>query len=275
MTFNEFQHIPEQGKHFAIIANPLEDEQVIAKFYQLDGHDAYPLYLNTDFASQKQQGPWFLPYPNDEFLNYFSQHASGFIIRFDDNIETQIPHWQSLILAGLDGDTVLFRYYDRHALAPMLDSFEAHELSAFLGTATSIWLTDVEDKPTYFINPEPKSSMQSSPWWRIKPHHTPYSAITHAWILERLSWQRLPTLMKQLVVSDIDISKRLETELLQAKSLGLTDEVQEVFSLNQLAKQIDWPEQEMIEAWLLDVEQVTQLTAAEKQLAMINKGVMV
>ncbi len=251
-----------------LIVNPLEDKNVIECFYHFGGNDAFPLYLDSEFDAQKEIGPWLLPNPTDDFLFYFQGQPSGFVIYYSDNIDTQIQHWKSLTFAGLDGELVLFRYYDRMVLEPMLSAFSQIELSTFLGTANRIKIIS-NDIPVSFKNSAPRLTHQLEPWWRIEKHHSQYSLKRHAWIVERLAWQRFPELMKTVYNLNFDIQLKLIGFLKQGRSYQLSNEELEAYSMVQLAKDTQWEEQTVFDSWYLDDKQINMVKKAGK-LAMSN-----
>ncbi|WP_375320231.1 DUF4123 domain-containing protein [Aliivibrio logei] len=246
-----------------LIVNPLEDKDVIERFYHFGGNDAYPLYLDSEFDAQKEIGPWLLPYPSKDFLAYFAKKPSGFHIYFLDDIETHRQHWKSLTFAGLDGELVLFRYYDRMVLEPMLSAFSQIELSTFLGTANRIKIIS-NDISVSFKNSAPRLIHQLEPWWRIEKHHSQYSLKRHAWIVERLAWQRFPELMKTVYNLNFDIQLKLIGFLKQGISYQLSNEELEAYSMVQLAKNTQWEDQIVFDAWYMDDGQINMVKKAAK-----------
>ncbi len=246
-----------------LVVNPLEDKEVIERFYHYGGGNAFPLYLDTEFDAQKEIGPWLLPYPPKEFLAYFANKPSGFRIYFSDDIETHIQHWKSLTFAGLDGELVLFRYYDRVVLEAMLVSFNQKELSLFLGSSECIEIISSVGSLCSYENSSSQVSYKSEPWWKIEKHHSSYSVERHAWITERLAWQRLPSLMKEIYEKNSDIQSQLINHLTKGRAHCFENEELEAYSMNMLIKNSKQQSHDIYEAWYLDSAQIKTVKQVE------------
>ncbi|MBB1314828.1 MULTISPECIES: DUF4123 domain-containing protein [Aliivibrio] len=262
-------------EHRYLIVNPLEDKSVIERFYHFGGSDAYSLYSNSDFSALKDVGPWLLPNPTTEFLAYFNENPSGFLIQYNDDIETQIEHWKSLTLAGLDGEITLFRYYDRVVLEPMLKTFSTEELSTFLGSAISLILISVGNNELIYKNEDTSVLVQAEPWWKIEDHHFSYCIKKHAWALERQAWQRLPELMKKIHYSYSDFQTSIIKYLELGRAYDLQNEELEAYAINQLAHDTDWKDTFVFDAWYLDDKQIDLIQQIENKIMKdeVRKGI--
>ena len=84
-------------------------------------------------------------------------------------VEQLVRHWQSLLIAGLDGEEVLFHYYDPRVLAPMLATYTETEICQFLGPTTSLLIWDQTDWRAYSPYPKADLTEHTEPWWRMQP----------------------------------------------------------------------------------------------------------
>ena len=178
MTFTHWQqHLPAEHAIYALI-DPLADNQPLHYWYRhASDTQAWPLYGGTEFTDDILHGPWLLPLaqlPN--WLTWWQEQeragqAQGVLIASPYPVEQLIRHWQSLLIAGLDGEEVLFRYYDPRVLAPMLATFTETEICQFLGPTTSLLIWDQVDWRAYSPYPEADLTEHTEPWWRMQPAH--------------------------------------------------------------------------------------------------------
>ncbi|MDX1304593.1 DUF4123 domain-containing protein [Photobacterium sp.] len=251
--------IDDHDKLYAIV-NPLSDREVLSEFYTQDGSDAFPLYSGTDFESSRQDGPWLLPISRQStFIDTYQESLPGFFFSSSFDEETIRIHWQSLLLAGLDGEIVLFRFYDINVIGRMFSLFTEQEQLRFMGPSSQLYIPSI---PPVTAKQKPPAMIERSiePWWVIAPHHLGhnYSPEHHAWIVERLLWQRLPELMKNKMQQS-DIQAELSTFLAQSYKNNLRGELLEAHAANNFAHNTQWHNQPVFDAWMLEQSDIQQL----------------
>lgn len=171
------QQLPADQSIYALI-DPLADNQPLQHWFQYaNDTQAWPLYGATEFTDAILQGPWLLPLaqlPN--WLTWWQEQAisgqaQGILIASSYPVERLVRHWQSLLIAGLDGEEVLFRYYDPRVLAPMLATLTHAEIRQLLGPTTSLLIWDKTTWQVHSPYPDLDLTEHSEPWWRMRSVH--------------------------------------------------------------------------------------------------------
>ena len=178
MTFTHWQqHLPADHAIYALI-DPLADNQPLHYWFRhASDTQAWPLYGGTEFTDDILHGPWLLPLAQlPSGLAWWQEQesagqAQGVLIASPYPVEQLVRHWQSLLIAGLDGEEVLFRYYDPRVLAPMLATYTETEICQFLGPTTSLLIWDQADWRAYSPYPKADLTEHTEPWWRMQPAH--------------------------------------------------------------------------------------------------------
>ena len=169
------QHLPADHAIYALI-DPLADNQPLHYWYRYASDtQAWPLYGGTEFTDAILHGPWLLPLATTgrlaDVVARTRACGSGArrLIASPYPVEQLVRHWQSLLIAGLDGEEVLFRYYDPRVLAPMLATFTETEICQFLPT-TSLLIWHQADWRAYSLCPAAMiNRTHREPWWRMRP----------------------------------------------------------------------------------------------------------
>lgn len=169
--------LPAEWIVYAII-DPLADNKPLQYWYlRAESTDAWPLYAGTEFADDILSGPWLLPLNQlPDWEAWWQEQeaagqATGLLLASVTEPERLVKHWQSLLTAGLDGEEVLFRYYDPRILAPMLYTFTQEETRRFLGPTNELLLWHHEDWLATSPYPEPDLTDHAEPWWRMQKQH--------------------------------------------------------------------------------------------------------
>ena len=207
MTLTHWQqHLPTDHAIYALV-DPLADNQPLHYWYRhASDTQAWPLYGGTEFTDDILHGPWLLPLaqlPN--WLTWWQEQesagqAQGVLIASPYPVELLVRHWQSLLIAGLDGEEVLFRHYDPRVLAPMLATYTETEICQFLGPTTSLLIWEQADWRAYSPYPKADLTEHSEPWWRMRPAHfvrQPGEKETCLTNIEQWLWQQAPELTTQ------------------------------------------------------------------------------
>ena len=169
--------LPEQWQVYAII-DPLADNKPLEYWYRhAEPTDAWPLYAGTEFAGDILSGPWLLPLAQLPGWEGWWQEqetasqATGLLLASEHEPVMLLKHWQSLLIAGLDGEEVLFRYYDPRILAPMLYTFTEDETRRFLGPTNELVIWHNDDWLAVSPYPQPDLTSHTEPWWRMQEPH--------------------------------------------------------------------------------------------------------
>lgn len=88
--------------------------------------EAIPLFCLNTFKDLMSLSPWLVP---AESLTVLDEKLiqQGLLLKSDYPTNEVLNHLRSLLLAGLDGEEVLFRFYDPMVIAPMLNLMQESE----------------------------------------------------------------------------------------------------------------------------------------------------
>ena len=233
MTFTHWQqHLPADHAIYALI-DPLADNQPLHYWYRhASDTQAWPLYGGTEFTDDILHGPWLLPLAQlPSGLAWWQEQesagqAQGVLIASPYPVEQLVRHWQSLLIAGLDGEEVLFRYYDPRVLAPMLATYTETEICQFLGPTTSLLIWDQADWQAYSPCPKAALTEHTEPWWRMRPAHfvgQPGEKETCLTNIEQWLWQQAPELTTQQYEKFGDIRQALDAHYDELSKQSISD----------------------------------------------------
>ncbi len=154
------------------------------------------------FANAMPLSPWLVPV--DESLAAVSQETlqQGLFFTSSADLQELTDHLRSLLTAGLDGEEVVFRFYDPKVLLPMLMVMDESDLNALFGNIKELiaFHTETDQLQTWSSTRVTPFELQPAPWWPMKEAHLKplYSTQTHAVILEKRFWEVLPESMEAL-----------------------------------------------------------------------------
>nr|WP_321272187.1 DUF4123 domain-containing protein [uncultured Tolumonas sp.] len=213
------QHLPADHVIYALI-DPLADNQPLHYWYRhASDTEAWPLYGGTEFTDAILHGPWLLPLAQlADWQTWWQEQeragqAQGVLIASPYLVEQLVRHWQNLLIAGLDGEEVLFRYYDPRVLAPMLATYTETEICQFLGPTTSLLIWHQADWRVYSPYPKAALTEHTEPWWRMRPAHfagQPGEKETCLTNIAQWLWQQVPELTTQQYEKFGDIRQALD-----------------------------------------------------------------
>lgn len=186
-----------------------------------------------------------------------------------------VAHLHSLLLAALDGEEVLFRFYDPQVLLPMLAVMRPDEIDQLLGNLDQ--LTGMQDTgPIFYHNSDHHSGSvpltqhslteHTETWWKIQPHHLKplYRTDIHAHSLERYWWEKIPRVMN---IPDDPYAVILQA-LDQAQQQGDTEDEAELWALSTLAQTTRTPVDELAQGFDLTSEERNTLYLMSKEHPM-------
>jgi hypothetical protein len=241
--------LPPEWQVYAII-DPLADNKPLEHWYRYAAKtDAWPLYAGTEFKDEVLYGPWLLPLAQlpgwQEWWRAQEQagYATGILIASEHPSDKLVQHWRSLLLAGLDGEEVLFRYYDPRVIAPMLYTFTQDETRRFLGPTNELLLWHHDDWLMAAPYPEPDLTEHAEAWWRMKNEHFVGQPGEKSMIINNIDdwlWQNKPTLMKQWLKRNNDVRTALADHYDQMTASGIPTLWQPVWLLLNLFGHGHW-----------------------------------
>ena len=250
MTLDDWQQkLPATYMVYALI-DPLADNKPLEYWYrQADQTDAWPLYAGTEFKDEVLCGPWLLPlaqlpgwqewWQKQEAAGY----ATGMLIASEHMPGKLVQHWQSLLLAGLDGEEVIFRYYDPRILGPMLYTFTEEETRRFLGPTNELLVWHNNDWLMVLPYPEPDLTEHAEPWWRMQDEHfvgQPGEKEITLFNLEQWLWRNANELTTVLYERNGPISEQLEQTYQRAMSGSIPELWQPAWMILDLMGYLHW-----------------------------------
>ncbi|OOF19424.1 hypothetical protein BZJ17_15320 [Salinivibrio sp. IB574] len=214
----------------------LVEDNTLKQAIEANGELSFPdtrlVFQGEMFDAVISLSPWLLPVT--ESVRQLPEQVlqQGMYLSCTQTLDVLLSHLQSLLIAALDGEEVLFRFYDPQVLLPMLDTMDEQELSALLGPAERLTTFLNGQHCQWYSDVGKQYQPRLAPWWIIKPHHlTPlYRTDVHAKILERRLWECLPDALTQLEKP----SQVFEAVLNDAKKNGKDYEYAERLVLSHL-----------------------------------------
>jgi hypothetical protein len=256
---------------YALI-DPLADNKPLQHWYQQAATtDAWPLYAGTEFADDLLYGPWLLPLAQlPDWATWWSAqeqagYATGILIASEHPPQTVLQHWQSLLIAGLEGEEVLFRYYDPRILGPMLFTFHEEETRRFLGPTNEILLWYQDDWLIAAPHPEPELTEHHEPWWRMKESHFVGQPGEDARLTESLDdylWQNHRLLMQQWYQSNDDLKTVITSHIPAMHQADIPKLYQPIWLILQLFDYSSW--------WPSILTHITQ-DESDEQTELMNR----
>ncbi|MGD8117722.1 DUF4123 domain-containing protein [Vibrio sp. TRT 29B02] len=194
---------------------------------------AAPVFDNSFSNELMPLSPWLIPI---ETLNPALQNelTQGIILASKTEFNGVMAHLRSLLWAYLEGEKVLFRFYDPVVIMPMLAVMSDGDRSQFLGNI-SHWLHWQGEEYTRYENHSPLAfTLQTNPWWRVKSEHLTAKEdhTTLATNIERALWRVLPTAINKLANPKQFIEKALQ----QFPSMYATSVDRQIYVLAHLIK---------------------------------------
>ncbi|EKO3594132.1 DUF4123 domain-containing protein [Vibrio metschnikovii] len=240
-------------------------KQVIAANNGLVFEGTQVVFHGEIFAPVMSLSPWLIPVSDkvlalpDELLQqgiFLTSHSSSIEL---------LNHLQSLLIAALEGEEVLFRFYDRQVIVPMLDAMLELERNDFLGPVERLAAVKQGVFQEWGNTRSAEFIYQPAPWWKIKPYHLMplYRTEVHAQILERRFWEKLPYVMEQLD----EPQQWIKTILDEAKQANLGHDNAEYLVLNHLWKASLTTLEQLSDALHLNQQELQEIMQIREKLA--------
>ncbi|MCZ4372955.1 DUF4123 domain-containing protein [Vibrio diazotrophicus] len=193
--------------------------------------EAIPLLCIGQFKDLMPMSPWLVPAESLTVLNE-ELLQQGLLLESDYPTNEVLDHLRSLLRAGLDGEEVLFRFYDPIVIAPMLNLMQESEKYLFMGNIKTLRYCHLETTITLNNPLHDCHKQHEEPWWVIQPEHlvNSYDLDIHCQILDRRFWNVVPEVMEANVTSNIII----KDALIYASNQQWSIDEAELYALSQL-----------------------------------------
>ena len=216
---------------------------------------AEPLFASQPFYDLVDVSPWVIPITDNHTHLDESLLSKG--ILFESSLyQALIAHLRSLLLAGYQGENVMFRFYDPHIFNAVYYNSSIERQAKLLGAAQRGHVM-LSGKYTLFENAYPEQfSLQEAPWWVIENDDFTelYDINNHAYCVSRRLWQTIPELMVKLnkTESDLTLLFNQGSPLIKKASL-------EFWVIAQLIQQTKISSTLVIERLHLDIDEQQEL----------------
>ena len=254
-TWQKWQAETLQNQQYWLV-DPLSSREPLQFFYQHGGGDGIPLFTASCFSDHQDQGPWLLPLWTLKEPLPEEQVKRGIFLSAAIHTEILTQHLKQLLVAVMEGQEVLFRYYDPAVLAPLLDSLDLqqfHHLSGPIATFCFYY----QRQWVYKANPIADDYFyQSEHYFRLQPDdfNSQYQVKNHAYLLERRLWQNLPELL-----ATVNASQIIEEQLIAANQHKVPYEKAECWAMAALLKHSNVTLEQLLNTFYFSPEEQTIL----------------
>lgn len=216
--------------------------------------DTKVLFTGGMFAKVMAFSPMLIPVRDDVLALPSDVLNKGIGLATNVSGDDVLEHLQSLLVSALDGEEVLFRFYDLHVLVPMLRDMESGEREQCLGNLTSLAVFNGEGVDSYDNHHAGNYELQKATWWKIQPQHLEhlYNVSNHARLLERYWWEKIPDVMAQLDNTLETITQFLE----QGVEIYPSKDQAELFTLTKITNLTNTPLDKVTDNLLLDEDEI-------------------
>lgn len=180
----------------------------------------------------------------------------GLILESQKSVLEIVSHLRTLLIAGLDGESVFFRFYDPCVLTGISAQWDISKQQKFLGNIERIAMAHDNDhvylsnsKATYFVARE-----DDEPWWVIdeKELQVVYDVKVHASVLMSRLWSMSPALLSKLSSPENTLNAGLTNAPTQ-----LMSEDKELWVIAHLAHHADFSADKLFTTFKLNHTQYT------------------
>ncbi|ENM3905116.1 DUF4123 domain-containing protein [Vibrio cholerae] len=201
-------------------------KQVIAANNGLVFDGTQILFHGETFAPVMALSPWLVPVSDMVSDIDYECLQQGIFLSCSCPSTELLSHLQSLLIAALEGEEVLFRFYDRQVIVPMLTRMDEIEKNQFLGKINQLVVFDSHEKNrlvSFTNTSDAQFTAKKTTWWMIKRHHLEahenlplVQANLESWL-----WRHFPKVMNKHLIQGCDIASML-TPFLSAPEQTLT-----------------------------------------------------
>ncbi|ENM3825583.1 DUF4123 domain-containing protein [Vibrio cholerae] len=189
-------------------------KQVIAANNGLVFDGTQILFHGETFAPVMSLSPWLIPVSDKMLALPDELLQQGIFLTSYSSTSELLSHLQSLLIAALEGEEVLFRFYDRQVIVPMLTRMDEIEKNQFLGKINQLVVFDSHEKNrlvSFTNTSDAQFTAKKTTWWVIKRHHLEahenlplVQANLESWL-----WRHFPKVMNEHLIQGRDITSML------------------------------------------------------------------
>ncbi|WP_045405417.1 DUF4123 domain-containing protein [Vibrio jasicida] len=193
----------------------------------IDG--AVSVFVGDEFAEVMDLTPWLIPAIEITNLPH-NMVEKGILIESEASLFEVNQHLNSVLFVMLDGEEVLFRFYDPDVLAPLIAQFNHVELDEFLGNINTLYVFPNGEIKQYVRSAVHDYDLQVRPWWRLNVEYMKanYDVAVHAHGISRRLWEVYPQVMRH---SEDTINQVVRSALEQAHKMELGSDSAEIYAL--------------------------------------------
>ncbi|EGR1702017.1 DUF4123 domain-containing protein [Vibrio cholerae] len=208
------QWLSEQTSNVYWLADHSTFKQAVANNSGIVFDGTQVVFHGETFAPVMSLSPWLIPV-SDKVLELSDELLQqGIFLTSHSSTSELLSHLQSLLIAALEGEEVLFRFYDRQVILPMLTRMDEIEKNQFLGNISQLVALDSQEQNRLvaFANaPNTQFTVKQTTWWVIKQHHLEdhenlplVQANLESWL-----WRYFPKVMNEHLIQGRDIASML------------------------------------------------------------------
>lgn len=260
------QWLSEQTSNVYWLADHSTFKQAVANNSGIVFDGTQVVFHGETFAPVMALSPWLVPVSDMvSDIDYECLLQQGIFLSCSCPSTELLSHLQSLLIAALEGEEVLFRFYDRQVIVPMLDAMRDLERNYFLGPVEKLAAVKQGVFQEWGNTRSSEFIYQPAPWWKIQPYHLMplYRTEVHAQVLERRFWEKLPYVMEQLD----EPHQWIKTILDEAKQANLGHDNAEYLVLNHLWKGSLTTLEQMSDALHLNQQELQEIMQIREKLA--------
>lgn len=249
----------QQPNSFWLVCARTHNQALTSNGFGFD--NAAPLFWGNTFKDVMALSPWLIPVSDEVLALDEGLLNQGLGIATTCSVTT-IRHLRSMLMSALDGEEVLFRFYDKVVIGPMLKAMMPSEIQQFLGNIDSLALVD--DKLISFTrNSHSHFELKKETWWKLQPHHLApiYNTKHHAIAIEKRCWELIPDILEQLDEPLQVISSALERGI----ELGYPIFELETCAIVELAQQTNTDLSQLIEPLRLTEQELWELKTTKER----------
>ncbi|EGS69322.1 hypothetical protein VCBJG01_1454, partial [Vibrio cholerae BJG-01] len=126
------QWLSEQTSNVYWLADHSTFKQAVANNSGIVFDGTQVVFHGETFAPVMSLSPWLIPVSDKVLALPDELLQQGIFLTSHSSTSELLSHLQSLLIAALEGEEVLFRFYDRQVIVPMLDAMRDLERNDFL-----------------------------------------------------------------------------------------------------------------------------------------------
>ncbi|TLE26781.1 DUF4123 domain-containing protein [Vibrio cholerae] len=208
------QWLSEQTSNVYWLADHSTFKQAVANNSGIVFDGTQVVFHGETFAPVMALSPWLVPVSDMVSDIDYECLQQGIFLSCSCPSTELLSHLQSLLIAALEGEEVLFRFYDRQVIVPMLTRMDEIEKNQFLGKINQLVVFDSHEKNrlvSFTNTSDAQFTAKKATWWMIKRHHLEahenlplVQANLESWL-----WRHFPKVMNEYLIQGRDIASML------------------------------------------------------------------